>query len=381
MIYRSVITRDKLVNAVDTCRIFENSLNIWDENGDGWDLLSYAHNWQFTTETDPVTAFCSWFIKSSSPDIRDNFIEDQAWKAIYRAYDGVAEVVDLLLGLIPAETLTNHVDLYHNLLPLLFSHIARRNWKIVDLLLAWGADPHHVYSTSLFSPVAESLLSFAMYSSWSFWAFRSALYNRDIDFKDFASKEVEEGRPLLDAGWQMETLTALLELEFEPDISPRVPEAYNRRCDVCNRFIYNRSFYHPVYCPVVVQPYWQSFLESVKSGIAPDDLRSIAQNEQASNSQRNPTHLNGSTTHTADDSVLSQNPALSDDQAALLGQESPSNGVDISSTIFDRKEIWCVWCWRHSKETGRRWSPSSETESFDEDDTSEDEFSPYLIHT
>ena len=375
MIYCGEITRDRLVNAIDTCRIFETAVDFWDEDGDGWDLLRNTPDRQFsrsTTKAEPVVEFCSWFVRSSSPDITGNFIVNKVWSVVYEVNDDFANFVDLILGLSPPGGLDDNADLPKRHPLLLSSHMLREHWKIVNLLLARGADPHHVNTNSHYSPVAESPLSLAMYSSWTFWAFRNALHGRDLDLKEFARRELEEGSPLLEAGWQMETLTALLELDFAPDTSWRETEADDPRCDSCNRWLF---------CVVGVQPYWQSFLQSVKSGLSTHDLCPIFQDGQPSNSQRNLTILNDSTTDTTDDSALSQDPAPSESQAAHPDQNSPTTRVEISSTIFDRNEIWCVWCWHHFKETGHRFSPASETESSDEDDALEDDFSPYLIHT
>ena len=376
MIYRTGIVRDRLVNAIDTCRIFETSFDFCDEDGDGWDMLQYTPNWHeslSTAEAEAVASFCSWLVKSSSPDIKDNFIEDKVWNAIFRTNDDFADFVDLLLGLSPAGALDDNAGLLQHYSHTLLSHIKRHNWKIVNLLLARGADPHRVYTNGFHSPVAESPLSLAMYSSWTFWDFRNALHGTDLDVKDFAHKELEEGSPLLDTGWQMETLTALFELEFEPDASPHETERDSLHCDSCNWWLYQS---------VVVQPYWQVILESIKNGIYPQGTCSDIQDGQPK-SQRLPAVPSlDSITNTADDSALSQDPALSKNQAAHPDQESRTYGVDISSTIFDRKEGWCVECWLHFKKTGHRRSPAtSETESSNEDGTSEDDFTPYLIHT
>ena len=378
MIYRRRFTRG---NVIDTCRIFETSFDFWDQNGDGWDILKSvpgSHSLrplgnQSPTEAESVVAFCSWLAKSSSPELKDNFIEFNVRRIINVANDDVADFLNLLLGLNPAGTLYDSAITSRGHSNLLHIKILRQNWKIVKLLLAQGADPHFVKTNRSYSPVAESPLSFAIYSSWAFYGFRDALHGIDFDVKDFAREELEEGRPLLDAGWQMETLTALLELDFEPDVPP-----HNGRlvylCDSCNQ----RLHFAETAPYVMVQPYWQSFLESVKSGVSPHDLCSYTKDEQPSNNQRNLIVLNDSTTDIADDGELSQDPTLSEDKVAHPNEESPTNGVDISNTQFDRKEIWCVWCWHHFKETGRRWSPASETY---EDDASEDDFSPYLIHT
>ena len=322
-----------------------------------------------TTEAEPLATFCSWVVKSSSPDIKDNFIEDKVLAATYLANDKFADFIDLLLGLQPAGTLRDNADLLQYCSELLFHHITRQNWKIVNLFLAWGADPHNVATYIFDSAVAESALSTSMYSSWTFWGFRNVLLGMDLDLKDFAHKELEEGRPLPEAGWQMETLTALLELEFEPDDPPRETEEDDNRCDNCNRYL---GLYR--FNSVIVQPYWQVILESIKNGTYQQRTCSDTQDEKSSSSLRDLTILNDSTIESADDSAMSQDPAHSD-------QESPTNGINISSTVFDREEIWCTECWHQFKETGRRSPATSETESSNDDDASEDDFSPYLIHT
>ena len=379
MIYRVSITRDELVDAIDICRTFETSLNFWDENGDGWAVLRASHyqRWRGSS-TDAAVAFSSWLVKSSSPDIKEalpkeNLLPKGIFYAIYWADDQYVDFIDFLLGLRPTGTPHDNAGVDYHDPDILFHHINYHNWKIVNLLLAWGFNPHYVYRIFYLSPVAESPLSAAMYSSWTFWGFRNLLHSRGLDVQDFARKELEEGRPLLETGWQMETLIALLELDFEPYIASH--DGWREcSCDSCNR---NMGLDH-VFPQYIVQPYWQSFLESVKSGVSPHDLCSITQDDQPSNDQRNPTVINDSTTDTAGESALS---ALSEDQAAHPNQESPTKRVDISSTVFDKKDIWCVWCWYHFKETGHPRSPASETESSDEDDASEDDFSPYLIHT
>ena len=391
MIRPGYITRDRLDNVIDTCRIFETSFDFWDGDGDGWRIVKldtmfdlYAYS---STDTEAPVAFCSWLIKSSSPDIKDNFIEDGVWKSIYQtlswAKDEFADLVDWLLGLSPAGALHDNADLLRSISSLLFDHVTRQNWKIVNLLLAWGADPHHVGAR--YGPFKETPLSVSMYTSWDFWGLRNFLHGRGLDVKDFACKELEEGRPLLDDGWQMETLTALLELDFEPDIAPDCLREEEVKCDSCKLVIYGywshaAMSYGARVCGTrsccVVQPYWQVIVEGIKNGISPQRSCSDTQHDQPSNSQHNFTVLDDSSTDTTDDSAFSQDPALCEDEAAHPDQEPPTNGVDISSMVFDRNEIWCIWCWHHFKKTGLRTSATSATEFSDEDD-----FSPYLIHT
>ena len=345
---------------------------------DGVFLESLIRIYPLASETGALASFCSQLVRSSSSDIKENFIEENVRRMLFWASDEYADLFEFLLGLSPAAALHDNFGLFQDYSSLLFRHIPIQNWKIVNLLLAWGADPHYVYKRSSYSPDAQSPLSLAMYSSWTFWAFRNALHSIGLDVKGFVRKELEEGRPLLDAGWQVDTLTALLDLEFEPDTSPRLTEEHALLCDSCDQHLFFRNLYEP---PIMVQPYWQSFLESIKNGTYPQRICSDTQDGQPFNSQRNSAVLKDSIADTADDSAFSHDPALSEDQAADPDDETSTNGIDVSGIISDRQEVWCLECWNHFKETGRRFSPASETESSDEDDASEDDFSPYLIHT
>ena len=372
MLHPSVITRDKVDNAIDTCRIFEDSFDFWDGDGDGWhivkaDVICDFGIWS-RKDAEAVLPFCSWLVKSSIRDIEENFMEENVWGIICKASDEFADIVDLLLGLSPAGALHDNSDLPQRISSRLCHHITRQNWKIVSLFLAWGADPHH--AAAIDGSAKGTPLSVSMYSSWTFWGLRNVLHGRGLDVKDFAYKELEEGRPLLDDGWQMETLTALLELDFEPYIAPDLLWSMFR-CHSCKRVVYHG------YRTVIVQPYWGVIVEGIKNGISPQKSCSDTQDDQPSNSQHNLTVLDNSSTDTTNDSALSQDPALSEDEAAHPDQELPANGVDNPSIIFDRKEVWCVKCWNHFKKTGlRRTFANPVTNSSDEDD-----FSPYLIHT
>ena len=59
-----------------------------------------------------------------------------------------------------------------------------------------------------------------------------------------------------------------------------------------------------------------------------------------------------------------------------------------SDCMYDMHELVCMKCWLHYEETGTRWQDagtdedSSETEdSLSGDASSEDEYSPFLIHS
>ena len=328
-IARHSITKDRLIHAIDTCRIFKDSLNFWDEDGDGWQFLSFVTicvDRQSTAEAEGELAFFLWLIQSSSLDIKANYYTNQIFSVATYAVDLVFRLgrpgsIDDLPGTGPfTETALKERHLHY--------YVKRGEWHKVKMVLTWGANPHHVHFDNGSSPRAESPLSLAMYTSRAFWSFRDVLHetNPDVDVEEFARQELKQGSPLLDAGWQMETLCALLELDFEPDSEPESLRDYDSlSCNSCNTIIYLFG--------AEVQPYWQGILESIKTGTYPQGFCS-----------------------------------------------------EISSTMFDKKEVWCIWCWYRFKETGHRRPRASpavitEMDPSDGDDSSEDEFSPFLFNT
>ena len=157
----------------------------------------------------------------------------------------------------------------------LFQYMITRRWNIVNTLLAWGVDPHFVHLSHRYSPVPESALSLAMYSSGIFWGFRNALRKMYPNGEDIARQELKEGRPLLGAGWRIETLTALLELDFKPSVKTYA----GLLCDSCSGGTLGE---------VRVQTSWQNILENIKNGIHLQSFCSDTQEEQSSNSEGHP---------------------------------------------------------------------------------------------
>ena len=328
---------DRLVHVIDTCRIFQDSFDFWDEgeeHGDGWRFLAcvvVSNSGQSTAEAKGTLAFLLWSIQSSSWEIKANDSPSQIFNVARYVADLLFELgrpgsIDDLPGTGPfTETAVKETAVKERLL---HYYVKRGESHKVKMVLTWGANPHHVHFDNGSSPRAESPLSLAMYNSPTFRSFRDVLHetNPDVDVEEFARQELKQGSPLLDAGWQMKTLCALLELDFEPDSEPESLRVYDwRSCNSCNTII--RLF------GAVVQPYWQSILESIKNGTYPQGFCS-----------------------------------------------------EISSTMFDETEIWCISCWYEFKETGHRRPRASpavitETDSSDGDESPEDSFSPFLFNT
>lgn len=375
------ITKDGLANAIDTCRIFEASFDFGDEDGHGWDVLKWISIYncdQSTAEAGATHTFLSWFIQSSSRDIKANYNTKTVFNIMLYAYPGAAQAVGLLLEMGPPGAVDKLTEISNTYFGQTMLHllVTKRRWDSVKVLLTLGSNPHYVLFNEHLSPRAESPFSLAMYSSWGFWSFRDALQGMKSDVEDFARQELEQGCPLLDAGWQMETLSALLQLEFEPDRDP-----WHLQLGRCLEDVICSSCCFPIIdLQVQVQPYWQGILESIKNGTYPQRSYSDTKDEQPSISH---THLSVSNTNpwptTMDGSALSHDLDFSEDQAAQPERKSCTRENATSSITFDKNEVWCIWCWYVFTETGHRYSPAiSET---DEDDASEDDFSPFLFNT
>ena len=377
MIKTRSVTKDGLDNAIDTCRIFEACFEFWDEVGDGWDILASMGYFDTVTEAEATLAFRIWFTKSSSPDIKANYHRNGMLTLLLLADDVFLDVVELVLKLSPSGALQVHEPMDPSDLSLIHRHVVHENWNIINLLLDYGADPHQVCLHDFRSPVAESPLSIAMYSSWVFLGFRNTLRRKGLDLEDFARQELKPGCPLLDAGWRLETLTALLELEIEPDVGPS-KDIFSRYwdCDSCggNKFHFR----------IQVQPSWQDIIESVKNGTAPQRIHGNNQDKPPSSSQSNPTTSDEeSPTDTAGGSESSHDRAVIGYAAAQPDEESSTSEDHVLGATFGIHEVWCVYCWHHFKETGHRGGPPpiSETQSSNRDDSSEDDFSPFLFNT
>lgn len=318
-----------------------------------------------TMKVETWLAILSWFVQSFITDIKAGYSMENVRFIIRWSDDGVADAVELLLRLSPPGAFCDLVVL----------HIRNQNWKLVNLLLAYGADPHLFSSTYCDSGNAETPLSLAVYSSWAFTAFRNVLHRREFDLEDFARQELKEGRPLRDACWRMETLTALLELDFEPDIGPCRNEREYYRCGSCGRL--------KCWFTLQVQPYWQGVLESSKNGTYPPRSYLDTQDEPFSTSHNHlATSDKDSPISTTEGSESSNDSAILEAEAAQPDRKSVASETDTSRTVFGRDEIWCIRCWRHFKKTGhRRTHVIYETQSSDSDDSSDDGFSPYLFNT
>ena len=381
------------LRAIDTCRIFEDSFDFCDENGDGWYILKKISRGGLPFGffcVEEKLAFLSWFVNLSSLDIKANYSIKNIMNVMGNADKYFADAVGLLPRLCPP------LDEFEYSLPakdiLLFRLVENQKWTYASILLGLGANPHQVYFVEHHSPIAESPLSLAMYSSWTFWAFRNTLHGTNLDVEEIVREELKEGRPLLEAGWRMETLRTLLELKFEPELEEQSWWSF----DCCRTPIENHDV--PVETPV--QPYWQGILKQIKIGTYQQSIYSDCHKNVPSPffhdrwplSIRLKCSKKDNMIKAANGSTVYQDPIIVEDEAMQLDEEAFGSEQDTSSMLFTSEDIWCIWCWYQFRETGQRPSPaiskrhsrnredSSEHDS-SEHDSSEHDFSPYLFNT
>ena len=355
--------QDGLVDAIETCRIFEDSYDFWDESGDGWAVLARSSTTPDACNDKIWPEFSSWFLQSSRPDIKAYYSKDWILHITRYASPEMVDSIGLLLEMGPPGTIDGETV---GETPL-FDSIRRRQPHKVRMLLALGADPHQSMSWYVSNRV-ESPLSLAMYLSWNFCSFRDALMEMNLHVEDIIRRELEHGGPLLDDGWQVETLSALLKLNFELELES--PGHIEKECSNCRCFRFG-------YFGGMVQPYWHDILERIKNGTYVQNARSDTQDVQSSSSQSRSTISNNDVlANTTNGNTLSHNPALPDDQSEQSDEEPVITGNTVPGYVPGREELWCEKCWFHFKWTGRPRSPP-----IIEDDSSDDDFSPFLFNT
>ena len=312
--------------------------------------------------------FSSRFVQSASPEIKAYYDKDKVSNTIHSASCGVLDSISLLLELGPPGTV-DHEFLRTTSLD---ESIICREYDKTRLLLACGADPHRLN----FFPIShrvESPLSLAMYDSWAFCSFRDALMEMNFHVEDVVRRELERGGPLHDDGWQGETLSALLNFDFELEIEP--PKNISKKCSNCGNYCWD---WDPL-----VQPYWQAVLERVKKGVYLQNDRSDTQDVQSSSSLSHSSVTNtDSLTNATNGGPLTQDYVLPDDQSVQSDEEPVVIENATSRLVAEKEVVWCLDCWHYLKETGRlRSPPVTEYSSSEEEDSSDDDFSPFLFNT
>ena len=254
-------------------------------------------------------------------------------------------------------------------------------------MLAKNPDLHRLGFNRFYTPQEESPTSLAMYTYPKFTEWRRGLVANEVDLENFINQELERNS-LLYPGWEAETLYDLFAHRdrLELDIG------YHWACSDCSK---NDLGFR-------VQPYWRHLMERIKRRIDPDDpaqadsevnktddaeTKGVVEATSSSNNLGHERDVTGNVPHVDPNELLSESERESEIEGDIHGY--PEMVSARSGCVYAPHEMVCMDCWVYYRQTDQRFvkvgvdweddSPADKTPSLDE--SSEDEYSPYLIHS
>ena len=374
---------------IDTFRLLIDSVDLSEEDSDGWEVLDdlCIHVWGFHREK-----ALSWTIRQLSFELKTNFVERHfasmlSWLFVMiETYPERSEALDLLLNLgghgiinAPFDVTTGYAALHEAIA----CYCEEDN---VSAVVARGPDLHRRGLDTFYTPFEESPTSLAMYSASAFSNWLHALANVHMDLENLIDQELELNHEV-HIGWKKETLVDLFSYGDRPDLYA----PYVETCSDCSETVYS----------VRVQPYWQHILKRIKRRLHPYDPVTaesevdekenvdIDTSEQAASSSTDLIPKLG-TTGNVPPSDPEEVPSELESESETGASEFSTMTQSESVCLYDKYEIVCIDCWLHYERTGTRRQPgepaAEENSSKPEDppssdDSSECEYSPFLIHS
>ena len=351
-------------------------MDFSESTGDGWEVLHSlaAITYWSDDDADGTKDILLWMLKLSSPELRTNLIEENYACLLFETYKPYRnDITDLLLslgseGLIDAVEYPGHYPLLHKLLA---SHRFRGD---VSILLTKAPNLHRLAIRSRYNAHYESPTSLAMYSSYVFADWLCGLVAQRVDLEDFVDQELQQN-PMVHAGWHKKTLLALFDYGYQADLDCQV----DWTCSDCFRELSLAG----------IQPHWRLMAERIKQGLDPENLTlaspGVGEVDSADVSRATMVKCCSS------DLALEHNTTKNVSPADLKDLPSESESEDShgypamiqvqSECIYDRDEVVCMDCWLHCLRTGTRGPSEEESYPLSEDESSEDEFSPFHIHS
>ena len=390
------IDREILSKVFDSFRLLTDSMYFLAENGDGWDILLTLCD-QTTHEagdTDAKITLLLWMLRLLSFELKTYLIERHYSKILDYTVDlpdhRLDQATDLFLKL-GGGKIIDVPPYYEDGYTLLHNQLAYSRNERLRAVLARGPDLHQLGFARNHTPQKESPTSLAMYSSWAFAGWFRGLVDFEVDLAKFIDQELTQN-PMVHAGWEKETLLDLLAYDYEPDLCLRV----RWPCSDCKK--HNNT--------ARVQPYWRHLLERIKQRIDPKDLApsgpevrekgnvDVSSIMEAASNSSDPVHKPDSTGNVplVDLNELRRDPLWKQDSHGY-----PTMISIRSDSIYGRDDVVCMDCWLYNLRTGTR-SPreiwkrtlhyfddicdwSLHTYPLSGDGSSEDEYSPFYIHT
>ena len=349
-----------LDSVIDTVRLFLDCFDFSDASCAGWDALievAYAIGAVEGYEELNMSLF-EWIVRYFQHDIKENY-ETLLFSLIFgRVYERVGtEFLSFLLELVPKKTIDG--DQWSAPLAFLvnFHH----------LILDFEDKSDTVLSQS------KSFTSRSTFSSRLFWLWRYLIHEAGVNTKVVLDKELKQGFWAQD-GWSRETLQTLFDWEFEYHDRPR-HESY---CDDCG------AIYHWI-GNGAVQPLWRSSLDQIKRGVDPEKtMWALCTSEK--NTSRELNSINAPSLAIDDNSRAASSTNIA--TATEVGSQDSRSDSHMPAFPYGRDDTICRNCWFDFCKTGirrrRQQSHDLETSSSDgglDVDTSDDDFSPFHIHS
>lgn len=373
----------QLSTAIDTLRLFTDEMDFIETDGDGWMALFCVQDASNRWEPDPATFSAKtdlfvWMLRLFSPEIRTYFMEKCYAQILTTAFQpGKERVHRLLLELGPVGAI-DVVDKEEGGYTTLQTTLAYAEVSSdLEMILAFDPDVHRLGFDDFYSPIDETPLSLALYSSHPFRRFTDALKKGHYDLDEFVVQELWEESPLMKEGWTRQTLLALFEIDFEPDVG----YTSLQHCDECqNRFVYELP-------PLRVEIAWQQLLEHFKERHSPTafetaNSRGDPVDEVTENDTKDQTSMNPG--QDADD--VSNNSGIEGSGTDSSGDSSSGDSSSETDQVSWERRFWqhtvvCARCWHDFK---RKTQSAVQKDFAGEDhysEDSEDGFSPYLFNT
>jgi len=375
------ITYATLSGVLDTFRLLNDSMDFSDENGNAWDVLETLCDRTLLVVKSPGeigarVALLLWMLKLSSSEmricpVRSHLVSMLGW-VVPNPYPGLEQASDLLLNLGGAELIDVPPDYTGYTI---LQQIVGYAYELESLcsVLSKGPDLYRLSVDYHFTPQEESPTSLSMYSSWAFRDWLDGLDSIQVGLEEFVEQELERNHAV-HAGWEKETLLGLFAYNYRTDLDARL----DQRCSDCSEWKHH----------VNVQPYWRHLIERIKQGLDPDSpaqAGSEVDEEEDADSGSIAEAASSSSDVSLDD--LDELPSDSDEED-IHGY--PATVSIRSDCIYAWHEFICMDCWLWYRNYGTRRPPQDWTQAQDwnqgfvtdaGEDSSLDEFSPYLIHS
>ena len=350
---------------MDTLRIFWDQMDFSEEDGEGWDVLLHCSinpRPGEDVEDGPRPDLLLWLIRLCGPDIKQHYLEDKYSNLLYFMLETTSQdVARSLLAMGNERAIDARLSLggYTNL------HLAVASaTSLLGNMLIHKPDLHITGLDLNESPYYETPTSLALYTFFSFANWRDNLNHAGVDLYKFVNTEIHQSQ-LSRAGWTVQNLFAVLKHDFQLDCVSR--NLYV--CVDCGKRIDNLE----------VQPYWQHVLEIFKHRHTFDEPSQIDKMIDEISSEN--------------DSIIRQKTRLDREGEVVICPpaecSSPKAGdkdglcqpalQDPTNCPYGKQDMVDMHCWLYYQRTGQRRISSNADASTE--GSSDDEFSPFLIHT